>query len=130
MVNISGINTNNTILTSQKQVKKAENNVVQNQTPQGSHVYPSADLMKAMAGITPKTKTPEQEKAEEINKYLHSLPITGQVISAYEQDEEGKLAVQGLVNAMSRNDVETSNVEMLIDLVENKKVNFVLCFNY
>jgi hypothetical protein len=63
------------------------------------------------------------EKSEEINKYLHSLPLVGKIISAYEQDEEGITAVKGLVNAMANNDVETSNVEMLINLVEERKVN-------
>lgn len=132
MVNISQINTANNIIAPQKKQEKTENNVVQNQAQEGKGVYPSGELLKAVVGInTPKTqhaqpaqKSAQEQKFEEINNYLHSLPLTGKVISAYEQDEEGKLAIQGLVNAMSKNNVETSNVEMLIDLVENKKVNY------
>lgn len=127
MLNISQVKTNNTISSPQKTDKNAAGKGLPKQSQVSDGVYPSGDLMKAMAGIsTPKktVQTSQEEQAAEINKYLHSLPITGQVISAYEQDEEGRLAVQGLVDAMGRNDVETSNVEMLLQLVEDKKVHY------
>lgn len=131
MLNISQLNTNNNVVTSQKNNKKAEEEVVQNNSRQGQGVYPSGDLMKAMVGLSPAKnqhdslgKLSQKSDAEQINEYLHSLPITGKVVSAYEQDEEGKLAIQGLVTAMSKNDVETSNVEMLLDLIENRKVHY------
>ncbi len=132
------ININNTNLVAKKQCSKTE--IVKNDTQhcQGEGVFPSADLMRSIAGI--KTSTPDNtsskptnenktdtlfgKNTEEIANYLHSLPITGKVIKAYEQDEQGIAAIKGLVNTMAKNNVETSNVELLLDLVENKKVHY------
>lgn len=131
MVDISRINTQNTIIKPQKAV--AANTVlpVEVKQKEGSGVYPSAELLRSMNGIqtvshqkSNPVKTAEAQQREEINNYLHSLPITGQVIKAFEQDEEGQKVINGLINTMSKNNVETSNVEMLLNLVENKKVHY------
>ena len=132
MTKISQINTTNNIVPSTKpKAKKAETAKVQPSC--GNGVYPSGELLRTMAGVqikeTPKPQAaPKQglfsKDTEDIKKYLYSLPITGQVIKAYEADTEATPAVEGLVKAMQKNDVETSNVEMLLDLVENKKVHY------
>lgn len=131
MVDISKINTNNKIIFPQKTVVKTETKQIEQN--QSSSVYPSGDLLRSMVGIQPaqiQSSRPLEsqksalfdEKTEDINKYLHSLPLVGKIISDFEQDEEGVSAVKGLVKAMANNDVETSNVEMLLQLVEEKKV--------
>lgn len=132
MTKISQINTTNNIVPSTKpKAQKAETAKVQPSC--GNGVYPSGELLRTMAGVqtkeTPKPQAdPKQglfsKDTEDIKKYLYSLPITGQVIKAYEADTEATPAVEGLVKAMQKNDVETSNVEMLLDLVENKKVHY------
>lgn len=142
MVDISKINTNNKINLPPKTQAKAETKTPEQLSSGGNGVYPSGDLLRSMVGVQQnqpaKSKTSQNqqtqpshislnqsiptEKEEEINKYLHSLPLVGKVISAFEQDEEGISAVKGLVGAMANNDVETSNVEMLLELVEERKV--------
>lgn len=142
MVDISKINTNNRINLPQKTQAKAETKAPEQISSGGNGVYPSGDLLRSMVGVQPnqpsKSETQQNqptqpthislnqtipcEKEEEINKYLHSLPLVGKVISAFEKDEEGRSAVKGLVGAMANNDVETSNVEMLLQLVEDRKV--------
>ncbi|MDO5305462.1 MAG: hypothetical protein Q4E87_07820, partial [bacterium] len=142
MVDISKINTNNRINLPQKTQAKAETKAPEQISSGGNGVYPSGDLLRSMVGVQPnqpsKSETQQNqptqpthislnqtipcEKEEEINKYLHSLPLVGKVISAFEKDEEGRFAVKGLVGAMANNDVETSNVEMLLQLVEDRKV--------
>ena len=142
MVDISKINTNNKINLPQKTQAKAETKAPEQLSSGGNGVYPSGDLLRSMVGVQQnqpaKSKTSQNqqtqpshislnqsiptEKEEEINKYLHSLPLVGKVISAFEQDEEGISAVKGLVGAMANDDVETSNVEMLLELVEERKV--------
>lgn len=144
MVDISKINTNNKINLPQKLTAKAETKPSEQVRSEGNGIYPSGDLLRSVIGIQQnktqqinhsneqiqssteenqiKQNTITKEKIEEINNYLHSLPFVGKVISAYEQDEEGATAVKGLVTAMANNDVETSNVEMLLNLVEEKKV--------
>lgn len=138
MVDISKINTKNTVLNPQRLTVKNDKDDRSAISTDSSGIYPSGELLRSMKGIQSGTKNHNSVKTdinigskalfdkntEEISKYLHSLPITGKVISAYEQDEQGAEAVRGLVNAMSKNDVETSNVEMLIELVENKKVHY------
>lgn len=142
MVDISRINTNNKINLPQKTQTKVETKAPEQISSGGNGVYPSGDLLRSMVGIqqnqpakskssqTQQTqpshislnKSIPAEKEEEINNYLHSLPLVGKVITAFEQDEEGISAVKGLVGAMANNDVETSNVEMLLQLVEDRKV--------
>lgn len=134
MVDISKINTNNRINMPKKASPKAETAVPEQVKAEGKQVYPSGELLRSMAGIQSNQPAPQAQQSnsdksplfskntEDINKYLHSLPLVGKVISAFEQDEEGVSAVKGLVNAMTQNDVETSNVEMLLQLVEDKKV--------
>ena len=145
MVDISRINTNNKINLPQKPQPKVETKAPEQISSGGNGVYPSGDLLRSMVGIqqnqpakskSSQTEQTQQtqpshislnksiptEKEEEINKYLHSLPLVGKVITAFEQDEEGISAVKGLVGAMANNDVETSNVEMLLQLVEDRKV--------
>lgn len=145
MVDISRINTNNKINLPQKQQTKVETKAPEQISSGGNGVYPSGDLLRSMVGIqqnqptkskSSQTEQTQQtqpshislnksiptEKEEEINKYLHSLPLVGKVITAFEQDEDGISAVKGLVGAMANNDVETSNVEMLLQLVEDRKV--------
>lgn len=142
MVDISRINTNNKINLPQKPQTKVETKAPEQISSGGNGVYPSGDLLRSMVGIQQnqpaksKSSQTEQtqpshislnksipaEKEEEINNYLHSLPLVGKVITAFEQDEEGISAVKGLVGAMANNDVETSNVEMLLQLVEDRKV--------
>ncbi len=144
MVDISKINTNNKINLPKKLTAKEETKPSENVQQEGNSVYPSCDLLRSVVGIQSnktqqinhsneqkqssinskqiKQNTISKEKKEEINNYLHSLPFVGKVISAYEQDEEGATAVKGLVSAMANNDVETSNVQMLLELVEEKKV--------
>lgn len=132
MTKISQINTTNNIVPSTKpKAQKAETAKVQPSC--GNGVYPSGELLRTMAGVqTKETSKPQSapkqglfsKDTEDIKKYLYSLPITGQVIKAYEADTEATPAVEGLVKAMQKNDVETSNVEMLLDLVENKKVHY------
>ena len=140
MVDISKINTNNKINLPQKSTAKVEQKAPEQVSSGANGVYPSGDLLRSMVGVQPQqSPKPSQNSqtqqknsnhsqalfskdTEEINKYLHSLPLVGKVISAFEQDEEGVSAVKGLVNAMTKNDVETSNVEMLLQLVEEKKV--------
>lgn len=145
MVDISRINTNNKINLPQKTQTKVETKAPEQISSGGNGVYPSGDLLRSMVGIqqnqpakskSSQTEQTQQtqpshislnksipaEKEEEINKYLHSLPLVGKVITAFEQDEEGISAVKGLVGAMANNDVETSNVEMLLQLVEDRKV--------
>lgn len=135
MTRINQINTTNNIAPAKK-AKVQTNNTTETQVSRGNGVYPSGELLKSMAGIQkPQTQQnqiqePKDKKAlfskdtEDIKNYLYSLPITGKVIKAYEADEEAVSAVEGLVGAMQKNDVETSNVEMLLDLVENRKVHY------
>lgn len=131
MIDISRINTNNKINLPQKAEPKTESKAIEQKQSNG--VYPSGDLLRSIVGIQqrplsddseqpPQASKFSNEKREEINNYLHSLPLVGKIITAYEQDEEGASAVKGLVNAMANNDVETSNVEMLLQLVEERKV--------
>ena len=144
MVDISRINTNNKINILPKNSLKSETKTPEQISSGGNGVYPSGDLLRSMVGITPNQPKSSQnqqtqelqpknssiplnqsisnEKEEEINKYLHSLPLVGKVISFFEEDEEGISAVKGLAGAMAANDVETSNVEMLLELVEDRKV--------
>ena len=142
MVDISKINTNNKINLPPKTQAKAETKAPEQLSSSGNGVYPSGDLLRSMVGVqqnqSAKSKTSQNQqtqpshislnqsiptkKEEEINKYLHSLPLVGKVISAFEQDKEGISAVKGLVGAMANDDVETSNIEMLLELVEDRKV--------
>lgn len=142
MVDISKINTNNKINLPPKTQAKAETKAPEQLSSSGNGVYPSGDLLRSMVGVqqnqSAKSKTSQNKqtqpshislnqsiptkKEEEINKYLHSLPLVGKVISAFEQDKEGISAVKGLVGAMANDDVETSNIEMLLELVEERKV--------
>lgn len=135
MSSISQINANQKIynLKVDNQTKKSDITASNNEFQSVSEaVYPSGELLRSMTGI--KEKHNKEFKAdskklfsssnEEIKKYLYSLPVTGQVIRAYEQDEGGRNAVCGLVNRMAEHGTETSNVQLLIDLVESKKVNY------
>lgn len=127
MVDISKINTNNRVSFGNRNLQKESSKPSVEGAVSGekSGVYPSGSLLKVMCGVVKKSNSQADKNAqiEQINGYLHSLPLVGKVVNAFEQDEEGKSAVKGLINAMQKNDVEASNVEMLIDLVESRRVN-------
>ena len=125
MVDISKINTNNKVFNvQQKDCRNQEEVKTETIKTSSNGVYPSGELLKSMVGIQSPNKEKQDNQDEQISKYLHSLKITGQVMKAYEQDEEGKKVVQGLINTMKKNNVESSNAQLLIDLVESKKVHY------
>lgn len=87
-----------------------------------SAIYPSGQLLMAMTGV--KQPSEEQKSKQELNSYLKTLKITPRVIKSYQQDDEGKIAVKGLINSLKKNDDETGNVKNLISQVESRKVNY------